>query len=217
MLDKVSLITISKWVLKLSFFDLCQLAVFVPCLSLYLCWAFELLRHPVVGGIRASDSWGRSWSFSLGVYCVTQSLTGWSSDGPERRWTSFSVCRYRCAIAFNGLERRQTSLCVTGMIWFPWSMSLYMLCRSSLWGQDSGRSVSELSLSHSRSMLLWSRSLVRYFFCAVFSSGQADLLEILSEKCSLIKYWMVIIRLVLMLVFMIRVLDTTSGVDSVSL
>ena len=52
MLNKVSLITISKWVMKLSFFDLCQLAVVVPCLSLYLCWAFELLRRPVVGGIR---------------------------------------------------------------------------------------------------------------------------------------------------------------------
>ena len=96
-------------------------------------------------------------------------------------------------------------------------MSPYMLCRSSLWDQDSGRSVSEFSLSHSRSMLLWSRSLVRYFFCAVFSSGQADLLEILSEKCSLISCWIVIIQLVLMLVFMIRVLDTTSDVDSVSL
>ena len=67
-------------------------------------------------------------------------------------------------------------------------------------------------------MLLWSKSLVRYFFCAVFSSGRADLLEILAEKCSLIKYWMVIIWLVFMLVFnMMNVLDTTSGVDSVSL
>ena len=99
-------------------------------------------------------------------------------------------------------------------------MSSGLLYRSSLWDQDSGRSVSEFSLSHSRSMLLllWSRSLVRYFFCAVFSSGQAGLLEILSEKCSLIKYWMVIIRLVLMLVFnVMNVLDTISGVDSVSL
>ena len=59
-------------------------------------------------------------------------------------------------------------------------MSLGLLYRSSLWDQDSGRSVGELSLSHGRSMFLWSRSLVRYFFCAVFSSGQADLLEILS-------------------------------------
>ena len=85
-----------------------------------------------------------------------------------------------------------------------------MLCRSSLWDQDSGRSVSELSLSHSRSMLLWSRSLVRYFFCAVFSSGQADLLEILSEKCSLIHCWMVIIWLVLMLVSILRLIDSVS-------
>ena len=59
---------------------------------------------------------------------------------------------------------------------------------------------------------------MRYFFCAVFSSGWADLLEILSEKCSLIKYWMMIIQLVLMLVFnMMNVLGTTNGVDSVSL
>ena len=54
---------------------------------------------------------------------------------------------------------------------------------------------------------------MRYFSCAVFYSGWADLLEILSEKCSLITYWMVIIWLV----FMIRVLVTTGGVDSVSL
>ena len=33
MLDKVSLIIISEWGLKLSFFNLCQLAVVVPCLS----------------------------------------------------------------------------------------------------------------------------------------------------------------------------------------
>ena len=96
-------------------------------------------------------------------------------------------------------------------------MSLGLLYRSSLWDQDSGRSVGEFSLSHSRSMLFWSRSLVRYFFCAVFSSGQADLLEILSGKCSLISCWIVIIRLVLMLVSnMMNVLDTI-GVDSVSL
>ena len=61
-------------------------------------------------------------------------------------------------------------------------------------------------------------SLVRYFFCVVFSSGRDDLLEILSEKCSHIKYWMVIIQLVFMLVLnMMNVLDTINGVDSVSL
>ena len=90
--------------------------------------------------------WSRSWSFPLGVYHVTQSLTGWSSDGPERRWTSFHVSR--CAIVFNGLERMCGSLCVTGMI-CSLLMSSGLLYRSSLWDQDSGRSVSRLSLSHS--------------------------------------------------------------------
>ena len=79
------------------------------------------------------------------MYCVTQSLAGWSSDGPERRWTSF--CVSWCAIVFNG------SLCVTGMI-CSLLMSLGLLYRSSLWDQDSERSVGRLSLSHSCSVLL---------------------------------------------------------------
>ena len=58
-------------------------------------------------------------------------------------------------------------------------MSMGLLYRSSLWGQDSGRSVGQLSLSHSWSVLLWPESLVRYFSCAVLSSGQVDLLEII--------------------------------------
>ena len=66
-------------------------------------------------------------------------------------------------------------------------------------------------------MWLWSMSLVRYFLCVVFFSGWADLLEILSEKCSLIKCWMVIIQIVFMIVFMVFVLDTMCSVDSVSL
>ena len=57
-----------------------------------------------------------------------------------------------------------------------------------------------------------------YFFCNTFFSGRADLLEMLSEKCSRIKYWMVIIQLVFMLVLnMMNVLGTINGVDSVSL
>ena len=100
-------------------------------------------------------SWGRSWSFYLGVYCVmipcsscgNTMVTGWSSDGPERRWTSF--CVGRCAIVFNGLERTCGSLCVTGMICCFLLMSSGLLYRSSLWGQDSERSVGQLSLSHS--------------------------------------------------------------------
>ena len=107
------------------------------------------------------------------------------------------------------LIRRWTSLCVTGMI-CSLLMSLGLLYRSSLRDQDSGRSVGEFSLSHSRSMLFWSRSLVRYFFCAVFSSGRADLLEILSLQCSLIKCWMVVIRVVFSLVFILRLMDSVS-------
>ena len=57
-----------------------------------------------------------------------------------------------------------------------------------------------------------------YFFCNMFFSGQANLLEILSEECSLIKYWVVIIQIVFMIVFiMINVLDSMDSVDSVSL
>ena len=56
-------------------------------------------------------------------------------------------------------------------------------------------------------MLLWPSSLVMYFFCDVFFLGQANLLEILSEECSLIKIiWIVVIMTV--------VLDS---MDSVSL
>ena len=61
-------------------------------------------------------------------------------------------------------------------------------------------------------------SLVMYFFCDVFFSGQANLLEILSEEFSLIKYWVVIIQIVFMVVFiMTNVLDSMDSVDSVSL
>ena len=163
-------------------------------------------------------SWGRSWSFSLGVYCVmipwslcgNAIVTGWSVDGPESMWTSFGIYWIpHCAIAFDGLERMYGSLYVTGMI-VSLLMSSMLLYRSSLWDQDSGRSVSGLSLSHSRSMLLWSRSLVRYFFCAVFSSGQADLLEILSEKCSLIKCWIVIIQIEFSVKFILNLMDSVS-------
>ena len=53
------------------------------------------------------------------------------------------------------------------------------------------------------------------FLCDVFFSGWADLLEMLSEECSLIKYWVVIIQLVLMIMFIMpNVLDS---MDSVSL
>ena len=89
-------------------------------------------------------------------------------------------------------------------------MSPDLLCRSSLWDQDSGRPVSELSLSHSRSMLLWSRSLVRYFFCAVFFSGRADLLEILSEEYSLIRFWMMIIWIMLSVKSILNLMDSVS-------
>ena len=37
---------------------------------------------------------------------------------------------------------------------------------------------------------------MRYFFCVVFSSGRADLLEILPQQCSLIKCSMVVILVV---------------------
>ena len=47
-LDKVSIIIISRWGLKLSFFFFCESAVFLSWL-LDLCWASELLRHLVVG------------------------------------------------------------------------------------------------------------------------------------------------------------------------
>ena len=57
-----------------------------------------------------------------------------------------------------------------------------------------------------------------YFFCDVFFPGQANLLEILSEECLLIKCWVVIIQIVFMVVLiMINVLDSMDSVDSVSL
>ena len=56
------------------------------------------------------------------------------------------------------------------------------------------------------------------FFCDVFFSGQANLLEILSEECSLIKCWIVIIQIVFMIMsIMTNVLDLMDSVDSVSL
>ena len=60
-------------------------------------------------------------------------------------------------------------------------------------------------------MLLGPSSLVMYFFCDVFFPGRANLLEILSEECLLIKHWVVMTRM------MFRVMFILSLVDSVSL
>ena len=54
-----------------------------------------------------------------------------------------------------------------------------------------------------------------YFFCDVFFSGQASLLEILSEECSLIKHWVVIIQIMLMIMFLMK--NVLDSMDSVSL
>ena len=48
------------------------------------------------------------------------------------------------------------------------------------------------------------------FFCDVFLPGQASLLEILSEECSLIKHWVVIIQIVLRVMFILDLKDSVS-------
>ena len=49
-----------------------------------------------------------------------------------------------------------------------------------------------------------------YFFCDVFFPGQANLLEILSEECLLIKHWVVIIQMMLRVMFILNLVDSVS-------
>ena len=54
-------------------------------------------RCAIASNGRSSDGPERRWS-SFFVYRCAIALNGKSSDGSERRWTSFPVCLYQCAI-----------------------------------------------------------------------------------------------------------------------
>ena len=120
--DKVSIIIVNKWVLKLSFICFCESAVFL-CLAAVcvLNRTSEFLGPQLVGvqmvlkeggllslyirvpllsmvGVQMVLKEGGLKEVSFLVCQCAIAFNGRSSDDSERRWTSFPVCLYRCAI-----------------------------------------------------------------------------------------------------------------------